>query len=194
MALGRGDATEAVMHFQSALAPPQNLGEAKHLLASQNDIYYWLGVAFEHQGSASSAQKWWRSAAIHQGDFQQMSVRAVSDMTYWSALAEQKLGNESAATALLQQIYQYSLDMEAGEPRIDYFATSLPTMLLFEEDIRLRSRIEAYFLRAQALSGLGKADDAKQLLVTVLTLDRNHPGAADLLQKYDQSVPFEATA
>jgi tetratricopeptide (TPR) repeat protein len=193
-ALDHDNAAEAVMHFQAALEPPQNLGEARHLLANQNDIYYWLGVAFEHQGSTNTAQKWWRSAAFNQGDFQQMSVRAVSEMTYWSALAEKKLGNESAANTLLQEICDYSLELEAAEPKIDYFATSLPAILLFEEDICLRNQIDACFLRAQALSGLGRADDAKQLLTKVLRMDRNHAGAADLMQKYDRAIAVGATA
>jgi tetratricopeptide (TPR) repeat protein len=193
-ALDHGNTGEAVMHFQAALEPPQNLGEARHLLANQNDIYYWLGIAFEDQGSADLAQKWWRSATVHQGDFQQMSVRAISEMTYWSALAEERLGNESAATTLFQQIYDYSLELEASEPKIDYFATSLPAMMLFEEDICLRKQIEACFLRAQALSGLGRADDAKQLLMKVLRVDRNHAGAADLVQKYDRAIQVGATA
>lgn len=188
MALGRGVADEAVAHFRAALEPPQNLGEARHLLANQSDIYYWLGVAFEHQGSKELAQEYWRMAATHQGDFQRMAVRVVSEMTYWSALAEQKLGNASAANALLQQICRYSLELEAAEPKIDYFATSLPAMLLFEEDIRLGNQIEAYFLRAQALSGLGQTDEAKQLLEKVLHMDRNHAGAADLTQKHDGIV------
>jgi tetratricopeptide (TPR) repeat protein len=109
-------------------------------------------------------------------------------MTYWSALAEQKLGSESAAKALLQQICDYSLELEAAEPKIDYFATSLPAMLLFEEDIRLRNQIEAYFLRAQALAGLGRSDESKRLLEKVLRMDRNHAGAADLMQKHDGTV------
>ncbi len=36
-------ATAAVAHFEAALASPENLGEAKHLLANQSDIHYWLG-------------------------------------------------------------------------------------------------------------------------------------------------------
>jgi tetratricopeptide (TPR) repeat protein len=187
-ALDRGDPDGAMTHFEAALKPPQNLGEARHLLANRSDIYYWLGVAFEHQGSKELAQKCWRSAATHQGDFQQMSVRAVSEMTYWSALAEQKLGSESAAEALLQQICRYSVELEAAEPKIDYFATSLPAMLLFEEDIRLRNQIEAYFLRAQALAGLGRIDESKRLLEKVLHMDRNHAGAADLMQKHDGTL------
>jgi cytidylate kinase len=34
-------------HFENALPSPRNLGEAKHLLANQSDIHYWLGCALD---------------------------------------------------------------------------------------------------------------------------------------------------
>jgi hypothetical protein len=43
-------------------------------------------------------------------------------------------------------------------------------------------QIEAYFLRAQALSGFGRTDMAKQLPAIVLHEDLNHAVAVDLLQ------------
>ncbi len=42
-ALAAGDAAVALAHFEAAAAPPRNLGEAKHLLANQSDVHYWLG-------------------------------------------------------------------------------------------------------------------------------------------------------
>jgi len=38
---------------------PENLGEAKHLLANQSDVYYWLGIAFDAIGDALSARLSW---------------------------------------------------------------------------------------------------------------------------------------
>ena len=46
-ALAAGDATAAGAFFLAALRPPQNLGEANHLLANQSEVYYWLGVALQ---------------------------------------------------------------------------------------------------------------------------------------------------
>ena len=36
--------------FFAALQPPQNLSEAKHLLANQSDIHFWLGESFHRSG------------------------------------------------------------------------------------------------------------------------------------------------
>lgn len=182
-ALERGETDEALAQFEAALQPPQNLSEAKHPLANQSDIYYWLGIAYERKGALQEARRWWQRAARQQGDFQQMAVQAISDMTYWSALADRELGDESAATALLRSIHAYSVELEATEPKVEYFATSLPAMLLFEEDLHRRNTSKAEYLRAQALAGLGRSEEAEQLLQKLLSLDGNHTGAADLLQQ-----------
>jgi hypothetical protein len=110
-------------------------------------------------------------------------------MTYWSALARQRLGQLNAAAALFQQIYGYSLELESAEPKINYFATSLPSMLLFEEDLRIRNSMEARYLRAQALAGLGRSKEAEQMLENLLIENGNHTGAADLLQQIRMMNP-----
>src|SRR5262249_6216623 len=46
-ALATGDAAGARRHFEAALGAPENLGEAKHLLANQSDIHFWLGCALD---------------------------------------------------------------------------------------------------------------------------------------------------
>jgi tetratricopeptide (TPR) repeat protein len=172
----------ALAQFLAALDIPENLSEARHLLANPSDIYYWLGEAYDRLGRKDDAVAWWSRAAHQKGDFRQMAVRDLSDMTFWTGLAWLRLGRKPEAEALFQRLHDYSLELEHAEPRIDYFATSLPTMLLFEDDLRRRNRIDALFLRAQAAAGLGRAAPSKQLLHEVLSLDKSHTGAADLLQ------------
>jgi hypothetical protein len=109
-----------------------------------------------------------------------MSVRDLSDMTFWSGLAFQRLGRKQDAAALFQRLYDRSVELEQFAPKIDYFATSLPAMLLFEEDLVRRNRIEALFLRAQALTGLGRTAESTPLLLEILRIEASHSGAADL--------------
>ena len=82
-------------HFEAALTSPRNLGEAKHLLANQSDIHYWLGCALAGLGDKKSAREHWLAAANFKGDFQEMSVRVFSEMTYYSALSWEKLGQRA---------------------------------------------------------------------------------------------------
>lgn len=167
-------------HFEAALRAPENLGEAKHLLANQSDIHFWLGCALDAAGDRERARAHWQAAANFRGDFQAMSVRAFSEMTYFSARALEKLGRRVAAKKLLRELLTSARRLTRTPAKIDYFATSLPTMLLFDDDLTRRQKITALFLEAQARGGLGEDYVARRLLARVLRLDPAHAMAADL--------------
>jgi tetratricopeptide (TPR) repeat protein len=180
VALSRGDAEAARQHFEAALKAPPNLGEARHLLANQSDIHYWLGCALAASGEESSARRHWRAAATFRGDFQEMSVRAFSAMTYYSALSWGRLGQKAKARKLLRDLRAYARQLRKAPANIDYFATSLPTMLLFDDDLGHRQETTVLFLEAQALLGLGRLRQAKQRLQEVLRREPSHALAVDL--------------
>jgi predicted Zn-dependent protease len=182
-ALARGEPGEAWKEFTAAFEAPENLGEARHLLANQSDLHYWLGAALQALGDRVNARKHWLAAANFRGDFQEMSVRAFSEMTYYSALARQRLGQKAGAQKLLRELLAYALKLQKAEAKIDYFATSLPTMLLFEDDLEFRQQTTALFLQAQAYLGLGHVSRAKSLLAAELRRDPNHAPAADLMKE-----------
>ncbi len=188
VALATGDFVEAQRSFLAALDIPENLGEARHLLANQAEVYFWLGTAFA-ETDRPQAMIWWERAAGQQGDFQQMSVHSISAATFWSAQALKHLGRQPEAEALLEAILAYSRKLAQEEPVIDYFATSLPAMLLFEEDLCKRYHINALFLAAQASYGLaaGRESRAKtaDLLRQILAEDINHMDASLLLRNLE---------
>ena len=111
-----------------------------------------------------------------------MQVQAVSENTYWSALALCRLGCEQDALHAFRAILDYSAHLQRQTPKIDYFATSLPATLLFEEDLGRRQTITTRFLEAQARLGLGDETEGLRLLEEVLTMDNAHTGAIDLLR------------
>jgi len=180
-ALERNDAASARGHFSAALTAPENLGEAKHLLTNQSDIHFWIGCVLAKEGNLPQARQYWTAAATFKGDFQEMSVRAFSEMTYYSARAWEMLGQRAKARRLFRDLLVYARKLEKTEAKIDYFATSLPTLLLFEDNLQHRQETTALFLQAQAQLGLGKKARAKQLLSRVLKRDPNHSAAADLI-------------
>lgn len=179
-ALTSGDPARAIACFAAADQPPQSLSEARHLLANSSNIEFWLGEAWAASGKLENARPHWERAVRQRGDFQQMQLRPVSEMTYWSALALRRLGREPEARRLFEETLDYAATLDKTLPKIDYFATSLPTMLLFEEDLNSRQHITATFLRAQALLGLGRQEQAQAALAEVLKLDRAHAAANDL--------------
>ncbi len=182
-ALARQDYPGALAHFEKALASPRNLGEAKHLLANQSDVHYWAGIANELLGEKTRAKQHWLAAANFKGDFQAMSVRAFSEMTFYSALSRERLGRKMNAKRLLLGLLAYAQQLEKRPAAVDYFATSLPAMLLFDDDLQFRQKTTALFLQAQAWLGLGHRSRAGALLQKVLRRDPNHAQAADLFRE-----------
>jgi tetratricopeptide (TPR) repeat protein len=178
-ALAAGDYAAAQEHFELALGSPRNLGEAKHLLANQSDIHYWLGHALKGLGKKTPAVEHWRAAANFKGDFQEMSVRAFSEMTYYSAKSMEELGRHAQAAQVFRSLLAFARKLQGIPAKIDYFATSLPAMLLFDDDLQYRQETTALFLQAQALAGLGQRKPAKSRLRTVLERDPNHALATD---------------
>jgi tetratricopeptide (TPR) repeat protein len=176
----------------AALNPPHSLGEAYHLLASKSEPLYWLGLAAAADNDPEDARRLWQLGVRSSTDFQQMAVAEISANTYWVAACLDALSEHEAATALFQKIETFALQLEHQRPAIDYFATSLPTMLLFDEDLVLRNRIQSLLLHAQAALGLHRSEEADALARTVLTLDPSHTGAADLLQYLTQQAALSA--
>lgn len=180
--LGKGDFCQALERLHAASNPPEGLSEVRHVLMNLNVIDYWYGVAYAEAGDMTKATDHWKQAANTRGDFQRMQVQPVSEATYWCALALRKLGHEGEATVLFQEMAKYAHSLKQQMPKIDYFATSLPTLLLFDEDLKKRQTIDARFLEALAILGLGREREGRNLLEEVHTLDNSHPGAIDLLR------------
>ncbi len=188
LALGRAalrgrNAASARNEFEAALTPPKSLGEARHLLANQSDVHYWLGVASAALGDTAAAERWWLRAADFTGDFLDMEVRPISEKTYYSALSKRRLGLEDDCRALLGEMKAFSEGLLKKTPTVDYFATSLPTMLIFEDDLQNRQELSCTIILAQAHCGMGAVDQAKALLDDVLERDPTQTNARVLVEE-----------
>jgi hypothetical protein len=69
-----------------------------------------------------------------------------------------------------------------AEVKIDYFATSLPNFLLFEDDLQKRNQIDCLFILALAELGEEKAERATALFKQILAMDGNHLAAHEELR------------
>lgn len=133
-ALAKGDAQQALRHFEAAMLTPSRLGEKYHPLQAKADVSYWQGKALRALGREAEAVTRFAAAAGESGDFQQMAVTEYSELTCYKALALEELGDRDSAGRVRSALAQYARE-EMGKPaRIDYFATSLPNLLVFEED------------------------------------------------------------
>ncbi len=173
----------AVAAIDAALDPPASLGEARHPLASTAALHLLRGDALAAAGDHDAARAAWERAA-RDGDFLEMSADPHSEATYFSVLALRRLGRDADARRRTDSLRAFVDSLErtlaTGPVTVDYFATSLPSMLLFAEDPAVARRRRVAFLRAQ-LDVLGGASErARKRLDALLADDPHHLDALEL--------------
>jgi len=163
---------------------PHNLGEGKLYGAQENDVNYLLGCAYEGLGRMDEAVERFREATV--GISQ--PVQAIyyndpqPDKIIYQALAWLKLNDPERAAGIFRQFIQFGQQHMNDRITIDYFAVSLPDMLVFDTDINLRNRIHCTYLIGLGYLGIGDETKGHKHLQEVLQLDLNHQGAAVYLQ------------
>jgi tetratricopeptide (TPR) repeat protein len=153
-ALEAGDPKAALEQFNRAMETPDELGEKYHLLQAKADVRYWQGKALRALGQEEKAVAAFGEAASESGDFQSMAVTAFSEMTVFKALALRELGRAAEAWGVLEAMAAYAETEQSVPARIDYFATSLPNLLVFEEDLDKARQAYLRQLRAEAEAAL----------------------------------------
>lgn len=171
--LERGDAQEALEHFSMARVYPHNLGEGKHLLTRETHLDYFSGVALAQMGRKDEARTYWTRAD---------DDGPITWLAYYRAVSFDALGRKSDSDKLLTQIHDFAQEQMHAEIKIDYFATSLPNLLLFDDDLQKRNHVDCLFLLALAELGFRNTERALELLTEVLALDCNHIAAQQELQ------------
>lgn len=162
-----------------ALSYPANLGEGKLAGAQENNVYYYLGCAYEASGRSREAEECFRKAS--QGLEEPASAMFYNDqppdMIFYQGLAWLKRNDAAQALRRFNKLIDYAEKHLFDEVAIDYFAVSLPDFLVFEDDLNKRNGIHCRYMRALGLLGLGQPSAAKALLEEVIRLDANHQGA-----------------
>ena len=178
-AILQGEFEEALTLLQALSSYPENLGEGKLYGAQENDINYLMGCAYAGLGQADTAKKRFMAATIGISE----PVQAIyyndpqPDKIVYQALAWQQLGQPEKARQIFERFIQFGKAHINDTIRIDYFAVSLPDMLVFDLDLNLRNRIHCLYLMGLGHMGLQQEQEGQQYLGEVLTLDVNHQGA-----------------
>jgi hypothetical protein len=107
-------------------------------------------------GNEEEATDHFRLSAEETGDFSGMEAHAHGPLSYYRGLSFRELGEETSATDLFNELLAFGetgLKTKAG---IDYFATSLPNLLVFNEDLQATADAENQHLINLAHQGLKK--------------------------------------
>ncbi|MGV8968588.1 MAG: DUF5107 domain-containing protein [Cellulomonas sp.] len=179
-ALADGDPARAIEYVETALAPPATLGEGRHLLANCAHLLLTLGDARTAAGVLAGAQDAWRRAAAYAGDFQSMSPAPCSEMTYYSILSARRLGEVIAAGQRTDELARFAAELRSTPGSVDFFATSLPSLLLFTDDLDARGATTALILEAQVAALRDQPVRARDLVQAALEREPSRVRALDL--------------
>ncbi|GAA4307290.1 DUF5107 domain-containing protein [Mucilaginibacter gynuensis] len=177
--IGSGQYNEAIDLLDKAQFYPHNLGEGKLFGTQENDIFYWLGCAYEGLKDTAKADIYFHkatvgldepSAAMFYNDQQ-------PDKIFYQGLAWKKLGDDAKATQIFNKLVNYCDQHLNDDVKLDYFAVSLPNLLIFEDDLNVRNQAHCYFIKALGKLGLGNIAEAKDAFLQVLSIDAEHMGA-----------------
>ena len=169
---------EAVKLLEECLVYPHHLGEGKLYGAQENDFYYFLGCAYEGMGDMQKAKDCWEQATV--GPTEPAAALyyndAKPDKIFYQGLALLKLGRKDEANGRFYKLTDYGEKHLFDKVKMDYFAVSLPDLLIWEDSLDVRNEIHCKYMLALGYYGLGKKEKALRFLGEVERLDNNHQG------------------
>ena len=151
---------EAIALLQECLVFPPSLGEGKLYGAQDNDFYYYMGQAYARLGEEQAAREAWLSgtvgptepaAALYYND-------AKPDKIFFAALCYRALGQEQQALKLFHKLVNYGEQHLFDEVRMDYFAVSLPDLLIWEDSLQQKNEQHCKLLLSLGYYGLGEME------------------------------------
>lgn len=177
-ALDDGHPAEAYALLKQCLVYPHHLGEGKLYGAQENDFYYLMGCACEAMGKQDKAIECWQKATV--GPTEPAAALyyndAKPDKIFYQGLALRKLEREDEARRRFHKLISYGEKHLFDQVRMDYFAVSLPDLLIWDDSLDTRNVVHCKYMMALGHFGLGDEAKGRQLLDEAWRMDSNHLG------------------
>ncbi|MBQ9357807.1 MAG: DUF5107 domain-containing protein [Prevotella sp.] len=189
-ALTLQDNDRAIKLLNECLEYPHHLGEGKLYGAQENDFYYLLGTAYKNLGDMDKAVECWEkgtagptepAAAMYYND-------AKPDKIFYAALCYRRLGREDNARSLFNRLISYGQQHIFDHVTMDYFAVSLPDLLIWDDSLDTKNLIHCKYMLALGYYGMGQKEKALKYLAEVEALDNNHQGIQQLRTLIDSGL------
>ncbi len=148
-----GERPEAAAELlRTGIRVPEHLGEGRHPAHPVAERLVLLGDAEAAAGDEVAAVAAWRAARDGAGPLA-VGDRPVDERDHWTAIAHVRLGEHERADRIWRSLEDRADELDAAPDRVDYFATSLPELLLFPVDSAERRAAQAARLRTLAAEG-----------------------------------------
>lgn len=171
---------ESLSLLKNAQVYPENLGEGKLYGAQENDIFFWIGCVYEKLGDPEAATDYWTKAsvgisepapAIFYNDQQ-------PDKIFYQAEALKKLGEQEEAETRCRKLIEYGGQHLDRTVKTDFFAVSLPDLMIFNDDLNMRNNIHCYYLMGLGYLGLADYGKAATCFDQIMLLEPAHTGVS----------------
>lgn len=178
-AIAAGRHADAIPLLEECLVYPHHLGEGKLYGAQENDFHYLLGICHRALGNGEKARSHFQlategptepAAAMYYND-------AKPDKIFYAGLAFRALGQEDKARAYFNRLVNYGKQHFHDNVTMDYFAVSLPDLLIWDGDLNVSNRRHCLYLLALGEYGLGNTARSRRYLNELVADDVNHQGA-----------------
>ncbi|BCW17412.1 hypothetical protein NtRootA9_01200 [Arthrobacter sp. NtRootA9] len=151
-ALMEEDPTAAVALLRRGTTAPANLGEGRHPADSMAARFVALGDACERAGDPAAARDAWQRALQDSGPLA-VHRRPAGPADFWRGVAFLRLDRPAEAGTIWRELEDRAGELEAAPAAPDYFATSLPELLLFNTGTAAARADAAAHLRDLAARG-----------------------------------------
>ncbi|TQJ30048.1 DUF5107 domain-containing protein [Microbacterium sp. SLBN-146] len=149
--LAEGEPDAAAALLRAGVAAPANLGEGRHPAVPQAERFVLLGDALAAAGDAVGAREAWQTARATTP--LAVDERPADEADEWIGVAHVRLGELEAARLVWLRLENRAAELERARDDIDYFATSLPELVVFDTDTSGARREVARRLRDAAAAG-----------------------------------------
>lgn len=179
---------EARELLEQALVYPENLGEGKLEGSKDNNIYYYLGLVEEALGENEKAREHFTLASTGSDTVAGMMYYndQPADMILYQGLAQYKLGQTKAGNRRMYKLIDFGEQHVRDEVKIEYFAVSLPDLMIYEEDFTRRNKAHCNYVMGLGNFGLGKKEEAAAFFRETLKIDPFHINCKILLEELEQ--------
>jgi len=163
----------AIDLLMAAKTYPSNLGEGKLFGTQENDIDYWLGYAYDGLNETEKAKESWEKAAHGLSDPSPAMFYndQQPDKIFYQGLALLKLNRKEDAVHRFKTLISYGEKHMNDEVKLDYFAISLPDLLIWEEDLNVRNKIHCAYLIGLGKMGLQENENSLDFFESVINDD-----------------------
>lgn len=187
--LRRKEYEKAAALLERALVYPENLGEGKLEGSKDNNIYYYLGLAKEGLGKAGESRKCFAQASVGSQEVAGMMYYndQPADMILYQGLARYKLGQQKTGNRMMYKLIDFGEQHVRDEVKIDYFAVSLPDLMIYEENFTLKNQAHCNYVMGLGNLGLGKKEEAAAFFKETLNIDPFHLNCRILLEELGQA-------